>query len=287
VTGTGFASGAVISWNGTALATTFVSATQVTAAVPANLIATAGTANVTEANSGGANSNAAVFTITTASGGLDFTSALRIADLLDGGGWSTTLIIQNEDSVPVNYAFNFWNDAGAAFALPFASGAPGTLSGTLPVGGIAYAPTAGISATLMQGWAEAAASGKIAVSALFRFTAPGVPDSQGSVNGALSGSNIYVPFDNTSGYITGVAMANTNATQPLSISMIFRTDTGTQSAGQITLPPHAHSAFVLASSFPATAGARGSIQFITSTPDLTVLGERFTPSLSFTTLNPF
>jgi hypothetical protein len=277
----------VVSWNGTALATTLVSATQVTAAVPANLIATAGTANVTEANSGGANSNAAVFTIITASGGLDFTSALRVADVLDGGGWSTTLIIQNEDSVPVNYAFNFWNDAGTAFALPFASGAPGTLSGTLPVGGVVYAPTAGLSASLMQGWAEAAASGKIAVSALLRFTSPGVPDSQGSVNAALSGSNIYVPFDNTSGYITGVAMANTNATQPLSISMIFRTDTGTQSTGQITLPPHAHSAIVLANSFPATAGVRGSIQFITSTPDLTVLGERFTPSLSFTTLNPF
>ncbi|MGH9592901.1 MAG: hypothetical protein ACRD5L_07400, partial [Bryobacteraceae bacterium] len=206
---------------------------------------------------------------------------------LDGGGWSTTLIIQNEDSAPVNYAFNFWTDTGTTFALPFASGTPGILSGTLAVGGIVYAPTAGISATLMQGWAEAAASGKIAVSALFRFTSPGVPDSQGSVNAALSGSNIYLPFDNTAGYITGVAIANTNATQPLSISMIFRTDTGTPSTGQITLPPHAHSAFVLASGFPQTTGARGSIQFITSTPDLVVLGERFTPSLSFTTLNPF
>jgi hypothetical protein len=285
VTGTGFASGAVVTWNSTALATTFVSATQVTAAVPASLIATAGTANITEANSGGPNSNAAVFTTTSA--GLDFTSALRIADVLDGAGWSTTFIIQNVDSVPVNYAFNFWTDAGTALALPFASGAPGTLSGTLGVGGITYVSTAGISPTLIQGWAEAAASGNIAVAALFRYTAPGVPDSQGSVNATLSGSNIYMPFDNSAGYMTGVAMANTNATQPLSISMIFRTDTGTQSTGQITLPPHSHSAFVLASGFPTTAGVRGSIQFITSTPDLTVLGERFTPSLSFTTLNPF
>jgi hypothetical protein len=47
VNGTGFVSGAVVQWNGTALATTFVSATQLTAAVPANLIATPGTANIT------------------------------------------------------------------------------------------------------------------------------------------------------------------------------------------------------------------------------------------------
>jgi len=43
VNGTGFSSGATAQWNGTALTTTFVSATQVTAAVPASLIASAGT----------------------------------------------------------------------------------------------------------------------------------------------------------------------------------------------------------------------------------------------------
>jgi len=47
VSGTGFLVGAVVQWNGTALATTFVSATQLTATVPASLIASAGTANVT------------------------------------------------------------------------------------------------------------------------------------------------------------------------------------------------------------------------------------------------
>jgi hypothetical protein len=187
----------------------------------------------------------------------------------------------------VNYAFNFWSDSGLALPLPFLSGTPGALSGTLAVGGIVYVSTPGTSATLLQGWAEAAASGKIAVIALFRFSSPGVPDSQGSVNGALSQGTLFVPFDNTQGYTTGIAMANANPTEPISISLMFRTDTGTETTGQITLPPHSHSAFVLANTFPATAGVRGSIEFISSTPDLTVLGERFTPSLSFTTLNPF
>jgi len=47
VNGTGFVSGAVVQWNGTALATTFVSTTQLTAAVPESLIGTPGTANIT------------------------------------------------------------------------------------------------------------------------------------------------------------------------------------------------------------------------------------------------
>jgi len=63
VNGSGFVTGSVVDWNGAALSTTYVSANQVTAAVPASDIATAGSASVTVANPGGAVSNAAAFTI--------------------------------------------------------------------------------------------------------------------------------------------------------------------------------------------------------------------------------
>src|SRR5262245_51592669 len=46
VNGTGFVSGSVVVWNKKALATTFVSSSQLTAVVPATDIATAGTASV-------------------------------------------------------------------------------------------------------------------------------------------------------------------------------------------------------------------------------------------------
>jgi hypothetical protein len=68
VNGTGFLSGSVVSFNGAALTTTFVSATQLTAAVPVFAVATVGTYNVTvvnpSANQGGT-SAAATFTVTT------------------------------------------------------------------------------------------------------------------------------------------------------------------------------------------------------------------------------
>ncbi len=65
VNGTGFVNGSVVRWNGVGLATTFVSATQLTASVPAANVATAGTASVTAFNAapGGGTSGPVVVTI--------------------------------------------------------------------------------------------------------------------------------------------------------------------------------------------------------------------------------
>jgi uncharacterized protein (TIGR03437 family) len=63
VTGTSFLSGATVQWNGTPLATTFLSATQVTALVPASLISAAGSASIIVSNPGGLGSKAVSFTI--------------------------------------------------------------------------------------------------------------------------------------------------------------------------------------------------------------------------------
>ena len=68
VNGAGFVSGSgfnsVVKWNGSALATTFVSANQLTAMVPATDIATAGTSMVTVVNPSGPASNVVFFQIT-------------------------------------------------------------------------------------------------------------------------------------------------------------------------------------------------------------------------------
>jgi YVTN family beta-propeller protein len=66
INGTNFVPATTVNFNGTAPATTFVSATQLTAAVPAAAIASVGTAAVTVANAtpGGGTSNAVNFTIT-------------------------------------------------------------------------------------------------------------------------------------------------------------------------------------------------------------------------------
>jgi hypothetical protein len=63
VTGANYLPGSQISFGGTALATTFVNGTTLTATVPANLLIAAGQVNVQVNNPGGANSNTALFNV--------------------------------------------------------------------------------------------------------------------------------------------------------------------------------------------------------------------------------
>src|SRR5437762_10819753 len=61
VNGTGFVSGATVNWNGTPLATTFVSSSQLTATVPAANTALNGTASITVLNPGQTTASNVIF----------------------------------------------------------------------------------------------------------------------------------------------------------------------------------------------------------------------------------
>jgi uncharacterized protein (TIGR03437 family) len=63
VNGSGFLPGSTVLWNGVALATSYVSGTQLTASVSASLIASVGSAGVIVINAGGARSNTVMFTV--------------------------------------------------------------------------------------------------------------------------------------------------------------------------------------------------------------------------------
>jgi hypothetical protein len=85
VNGSNFISGSTINWNGSPLTTTFVSASQLTASVPAADITTPGATTITVVNPGGGTSNAIPFTI-------DPSSQIGII----------SVISESSDSVPAN-----------------------------------------------------------------------------------------------------------------------------------------------------------------------------------------
>ncbi len=102
VNGQNFKSGAVVQWNGSARTTTFVSATQLTAAILATDVAAAGTAQVTVSASTGTTA-ALPFTIT-ASGPLNLTQTGTIIASVTaptGGGNHNIQIIRDGDMPPV------------------------------------------------------------------------------------------------------------------------------------------------------------------------------------------
>ena len=97
VNGTNFVSGATVQWGSTALTTTFVSATQLTAAVPASLIANAGSANVTVTVSG-STSTGATFTISPAALPPTITSLSPASTTAGGAAFTLTISGTNFDS---------------------------------------------------------------------------------------------------------------------------------------------------------------------------------------------
>jgi len=280
VFGSNFVSGSSVQWNNSPLSTTFQGTNQLTASVPAFLIASAGSVSIRVVNPSGLGSNTVAFSVTSG-------NTWSVSQIADGAGWKTLFQVINLDQVAVNYSFQFWDDNGNQLQLPFLNGQAGVFSGSLGVGGTAFAETPGIAAALSQGWAKVTGSGRIGVLAIFRQSVPGRPDSEGSISGAQSSNRIFLPFNNTGGFVTGVAIANSNPTQTLSVSLTFQADNGATSNGFLSLPPNAHQAFVLTSLFPQLAGQRGSIQFTTSTPDMVVMGLRFSPTNSFTSLDSF
>jgi len=94
VTGTNFITSSKVRWNGADRTTTYVSATQLTAAIPATDIATSGTASVTVFNPtpGGGTSLAKTFTITTANNPVPTLTTLSPSSATAGGAAFTLTV---------------------------------------------------------------------------------------------------------------------------------------------------------------------------------------------------
>jgi uncharacterized protein (TIGR03437 family) len=111
ITGTNFVTGAVVRWNGNDRPTTLVSSTQVTAAIPASDIASAGTATIIVFNplstgGGGGPSNAVTFTINPAPNPVPVLNSLNPSTAIAGGA-AFTLMVNGSNFV--NGATVRWN----------------------------------------------------------------------------------------------------------------------------------------------------------------------------------
>ena len=143
VNGSGFSQSATIRWNGSALATVFVSGTQLTAAIPANLIASAGTVNVT-VNSGGINSAAAAFsilnspTVSSISPNIATAGGGAFTLTVNGSGFTTASVVKwNDTSLPTSFVNPNQLTASVAASLIANSG---TAQVTVTSGGVTFQP---------------------------------------------------------------------------------------------------------------------------------------------------
>jgi hypothetical protein len=214
-----------------------------------------------------------------------------IPQVADGASWKTSLVLVNMRVAPSRYKVNFYGDDGEPKSFRIVSrGTVSTLSGTLPIGGSIIIETEGTGTTLNQGWAELDLLGtdNVAIMAIFGTSnIPGRPDFEATVSASTSVDFAGIlPFDNTRGYATSVALLNPAFIAVSNVPVTIFDEAGIVLAQDtIRLAPGNKIAFATATRWPQTANKRGAIHFDGALQAFTIMGLRFHPGGAFTTIN--
>jgi hypothetical protein len=222
-------------------------------------------------------------------------SRAALSHIVGGGGWATTITLVNGSSAPVPATVTFRGDDGSPLTLPVTVRQQGVdQQVTVASVNAVINPNATLLISMgdqfdstVQGWADVQSAGVLGGYAIFRQTPKQGSPSEGTVplQSQLS-STVTLPFDNTNGFVMGVALASL-ASASGSITVTAWDDTGASlgSAQTLTLAGSGHSAFVLSDQIRATAGKRGIVRFQSADgPGIAALGLRFSPFGTFTSV---
>ena len=212
-----------------------------------------------------------------------------ISQIADGPDWQTTMILINAGSADAPFSLQFTQPNGTPWNLAVAGAAAGAeYSDSIPAGGSRIIQTSGNSANLVQGWGQITTAGSIAGTVIFRQHLSSTRDSDGAVPVQLNSLQRFVlPFDNTTGFITAMAIANEDPAQSAIISVTLRDENGQILDNQtLNIPASGRMAFLLPAQFQRTIGIRGVAEFSTPGVNLSTLGLRVNPLGSFTSIDP-
>jgi sugar lactone lactonase YvrE len=218
-----------------------------------------------------------------------------LAHLASGGGWKTTITLVNLSSSPVPARILFHADDGTALALPLtvtqqrasqvvtASSLDRVIN---PNATLLIDSEAPQTSPTLTGWADVLTSGAVNGFLIFREASPNGTASEGTVPlQSQFPSTAILPYDNTAGFVMGVAVANLGAFSS-SVTATIWDDSGAQLGVQtIAIPANGHTAFVLPDKLPLTSGKRGAVTFQSAgSSGMTYLGLRFSPFGTFTSV---
>jgi len=265
VNGSGFISSDVVLWNGTALATTFVSSTVLQATVPASLIAQQGSISIRVSGSG-VQSSTVAFNI--GASGPAPANVYYFAHLAFGGGWQATLTYVNYSPQAVSCQTSFFSDSGAPLAVPFSAGASAVRSDNLAAGGDIHDQTqAPAGAGLLTGWAAAQCTGSVKASLLYRLYKGTVAQGEAGVNAVTVPAIEFVSFAQTE---TGMAWANPSpSAADVTITVLDATGK-TLGTKIMTVQPNEHGQANIGPLL-GLSSFTGSVQITSSVPILTLL----------------
>jgi len=196
-----------------------------------------------------------------------------------GGGWTTTILLLNLGISPATYTLRIYGDSGSPQQLPFQNAATQTdlgmqsvLTGTIPVGGVVSYEAQDTASSTTTGWAliDPSSTGSIGAQVVFRYRT----GQEATVLLETSSSQrFYLPFDNTNGSATGVALVNPQA-HAVTVNVQFRDTNGGLPLinDNFTMAPMEHTSFMLAGKYPALANQLGTALFISDSAADTIAG---------------
>lgn len=285
IAGQNLVAGAAVRWSVGTLTQTLtpssISSTSLTVLLPASLLATAGSAQVAVINPNGQTSAALAFTISALPG---IPNRYLLSQVADGAGWRTTFNLLNPSTSPVQYTLRLKDNSAQPMPVTANGQTSSVFSGTLAVGASLTLATSS-PGPLSQGAAEAEASAPLVAGGIFTSQAAGRPDYEAAVPAmGPPARSVLLPFDNTGGNATGVAVTNHGDTAT-AVVIEFRDESGSPlNGGTLQLEPGRKTEFSLADRFPQVLGRRGSVVLSSTLPVLTALGLRFLPGGTFTSL---
>jgi len=204
-----------------------------------------------------------------------------IAHIAAGGGIQMTFTISNIGDTTASYQLTFRDNDGRPLTLVTDAGTTNTFFEVVfPPHTSRTIRTTGPADTLIQGWAVIRYIGSVGVSATFRFTTAPWAGSETTVPVDTWRNNRFsLAFDHKDSATTGLAIANPSPKDPIAVTVTFRDEDGSLIvADTFNLSSAAHRAILTTSSYPATAGKRGTMDIATASGYMSVLALRFGPT---------
>ena len=211
--------------------------------------------------------------------------SLTIPHVVDGGGWQSTIVLTNTtpNAASVNMTFHRETTGGntEAWTPPFQE-VVSTSGMSLAGGSSLFLHTVGTASTLSQGWGELNADQGVIGYVVFTIRVPGHQDQDGTAPIGASTNHLLVPYDDSNGFVTGIAVVNPTSSAE-SIQVAFRTTTGGVATATLpSVPAGGHMSFVLSQQFPIIQGHEGLAEFTSSTGTFSMIALRVNPTSSFT-----
>ncbi len=226
----------------------------------------------------------------------DSTRDAVIPQVVDGGGWQTSIILLNPGSKPLDAIIGFFGDSGKLVELPIRqlnNSRHSILTGPIPAGGSITIDTADLDSTTVQGYAIVAAmdpTSMLTGLAVFRQRVSGRPDFEAVVPiSPYDEVEFAMPFDNRNGFSTGIAIANPDDGEGAPSSTLtfqFNDPDGKLISTQtLSMAATTHTAFSIPAQWPSLSGRNGTVIVRSTGRQLSALGLRFNPGGAFTSFH--